>query len=374
LFVMLAGSNLPTPLYAVYQQRFGFSSGALTLVFATYALVLIPALMVFGELSDRIGRRRVIAGGLVSAAVGLAIFATAQGIAWLYVARVFQGLAVGATSGTATAALVELDPDGDHSRAAIVAVAAQAGGAAAGPVLAGLLAQWAPWPRQLCYLVGLVANLAVGVAVLRIREPHPRRGRWHLQRPRVPAGEGAAFARAGLTAAAVWAVGALYVSIVPSYVGKLLRTHDLALIGAISATMLATACAVQLVSLRTRVGPRTAQPLGLALLVLGLVALVAAFPVHSLPMLIVAALLAGAGLGFGFFGSQTRVNQLAPSDRRGEVTAAFITCVYAGVATAAISAGLISDVASLFLAVTIVGSVIGVLALATAAWHLSTDG
>ena len=39
LFVLLAASNMPTPLYAVYRARFGFSSAMLTLIFATYAVV-----------------------------------------------------------------------------------------------------------------------------------------------------------------------------------------------------------------------------------------------------------------------------------------------------------------------------------------------
>ena len=67
----MAGSNLATPLYAVYEREFGFSSAVLTVVFATYALVLAPSLLVFGQLSDRIGRRRVMAAGFLTATLGL---------------------------------------------------------------------------------------------------------------------------------------------------------------------------------------------------------------------------------------------------------------------------------------------------------------
>src|ERR1700749_671239 len=64
-FAVMASSNLATPLYAVSERRFGFSSAVLTVVFATYALVLAPSRLVFGQLSDRLGRRRVMAAGLV---------------------------------------------------------------------------------------------------------------------------------------------------------------------------------------------------------------------------------------------------------------------------------------------------------------------
>src|ERR1041385_9036290 len=58
--LLMAGANLATPLYAVYAQRFHFSSLVLTAIFATYAVVLVPSLIVFGRLSDRIGRRLVL--------------------------------------------------------------------------------------------------------------------------------------------------------------------------------------------------------------------------------------------------------------------------------------------------------------------------
>src|SRR3954466_3883941 len=101
--VLMAGANLATPLYAVYAERFGFSSLVLTLIFATYAVTLVPALIVFGRLSDRLGRRPVLLAGFAAASAGLLLFALATNVAWLFAARALQGLAVGMISGTATA-------------------------------------------------------------------------------------------------------------------------------------------------------------------------------------------------------------------------------------------------------------------------------
>jgi MFS family permease len=375
LFVLLLDGNLPTPLYAVYRERFGFSGTELTLIFAIYALALIPSLLVFGQLSDSVGRRRVIAGGLGTAALGLLLLALAQSTAWLFVARAVQGLALAATVGSAAAALVELEPQGDHARAALATVLGQSGGSAAGPLVAGVLAQWAPAPRQLAYAVGIALTVAAALAVLRIEEPRAPGGAWRLQRPRVPEDARGPFARASLTGACVWAVGALFLSVVPSYAAKLLVTNDLALLGAISAIMLAMACVAQALCTRGTMTPRRAQPLGLALLVAGVAALVLAFPAHSLALVLVAALLAGSGLGLGFFGSQAQVNALAPPDRRGEVTAAFITCLYSGVAVTVIATGILSDAISLSTAVAISGVAVAAVAAATAVWQVSArDG
>src|SRR3954452_24518854 len=122
LFVLLLDGNLPTPLYAVYRERFGFSGTELTLIFATYTMALIPSLLLFGQLSDRVGRRPVLVGGLAGATVGLALLALTDSTGWLFVARAVQGLSLGAIVGTAAAALVETEPRGDHRRAALAAV------------------------------------------------------------------------------------------------------------------------------------------------------------------------------------------------------------------------------------------------------------
>jgi MFS family permease len=343
----------------------------LTLIFATYAIVLVPSLLVFGQVSDRLGRRVVILSGLALAVVALALFAFAQGIAWLFAARALQGLAVGAISGTATAALVELEPAGDRRRAALPSGIAQAGGSGTGVLAAGALAQWAPAPRMLCYLLWLAMTVACALSVLTIPEPVRRAKEWRMQRPSVPATIRAPFARASLAAAAFWAVAALYLSIVPSYVRKLLSTHDLALVGALSALVLIASCAGQLLTQRPALSNRVAQAAGLALLAAGLALLVIAFPMHSLALVLASATLAGLGHGVGFLAAQTEINELSPVNRRGEVTSAFVCCIYAGVAAAVIAVGLLTVRVSLVDAVAGFAIGIAAVAVATACWQLA---
>jgi MFS family permease len=367
---MLMASNLATPLYAVYRQRFGFSTVELTLIFAVYAMVLMPSLLIFGQLSDQLGRRRVMAAGLVGGAVSLGLFALADGAAWLFAARAGQGLATGLMTAAAAAALVELEPDGHHGRAAVAIVVGNTGGSGAGPLLAGMLAAWAPDRLVLCYLVGIGFVALALLGVLWAEDPVGRRGSWRPQRPSVPAAARGRFARAGLSGAVVWSVGGLFLSVVPSYAGKLLHTSNLALLGAIAALMLAAATAAQLLLLRIDLEPHRAQPYGLTSLIAGVALLIAAFPLHSLAAVLAAPLLAGFGQGFALFGAQKDVNQLAPDERRGEVTAAFITCLYGGVAISTIIAGSLATSYGIFSAVAVVGGALAALAAGTAVWHL----
>jgi predicted MFS family arabinose efflux permease len=371
LFVMLMASNLATPLYGVYRSRFGFSAVELTLIFATYAIVLVPSLLVFGQLSDRLGRRRVIAVGLAGGALSLALFASAQGTAWLFGARAVQGLATGLMTAAAAAALVELEPGGHHGRAAVAIVLGNNGGSAAGPLVAGMLAQWAPDRLVVCYLVGIACVAFALLGVVSIPDPVAASGRWRPGRPSVPRSVRARFARASLSGASVWAVGGLFLSVVPSYAAQLLRTGDLALLGAITALMLATSCAAQLALLRGDAHPRDAQPVGLAMMAAGVAFLVLAFPLRSLAAVLAGAALAGLGLGAALFGAQKEINLLSPPDRRGEVTAAFLACLYGGVAVTTVSTGLLADGYGLSTAVAIIGGVLIAVAVATSLWHLS---
>ncbi|HEU5477515.1 MAG TPA: MFS transporter [Gaiellaceae bacterium] len=369
--VLMAGANLATPLYAVYAERFHFSPLVLTAIFATYAIVLVPALVLFGRLSDRFGRRPVVAAGLATACVGLALFAAAQGEAWLFAARAVQGLAVGMISGAATAALVELDPQGSRRRAALGAGLAQAGGSAIGPLAAGVLAEWAPDPLRLSYLVTLGLTVVAGAFVLRLPEPGDEgREPWRPQWPRVPSEIHRAFFRVGLTAGAVWATMALFLSIVPSYTERILRTRDLAVVAAIAALALLASFVAQAVAERREGSLRRDQALGCVLLALGLGGVVAAGPSGLLALLVAGSIVAGVGHGVAFLTAQHELNELAPGERRGEVTAAFIACIYFCVASFVIASGLLGSLFSLDVSVEAVGSALIAVAVGTAAWHV----
>jgi MFS family permease len=277
---------------------------------------------------------------------------------------------VGTISGAATAALVELDPDGDRRRAALFAGLAQAGGSASGPLLAGALAEWAAAPLRLCYFVGLVATVGGAVLILRIPEPVGRdREPWRIQLPRVPRDIRAPFVRVSLTAATAWAAMGLFLSIVPSYAADLLHTHNLALLALIAALALITSSVAQLVVTYRHGTPARDEAAGLALLGAGLATLIIAAPLGSLPLMIVAGVGAGFGHGLAFLNAQQELNEVAPQERRGEITAAFIAGIYALLATSVVGSGLLDEYVSLTVAVAVVAAGLATTAGATAVWH-----
>src|SRR5204862_3976652 len=201
-------------------------------------------------------------------------------------------------------------------------------------------------------------------AALELPEPPDReREPWRIEWPRVPPELRLDFARVSLTAATVWATLALYLSIVPSYAQSLLGTHNLALLAVIATVALVASSVAQIAARRFAGSRRRDQAIGLGLLSLGLAALVVAAPLHSLALLLVGALAAGTGHGLGFLNAQQELNELAPAQRRGEVTAAFISCIYFLVATAVISSGLLDLHFSLTVSVGAVASALIVVAV-----------
>jgi MFS family permease len=163
---------------------------------------------------------------------------------------------------------------------------------------------------------------------------------------------------------------ALFLSIVPSYTELLLRTRDLAVVAAIAALAVLASFAAQVVAERREGSHRRDQALGCVLLALGLGGVVAAGPSGSLPLLVAGSIVAGIGHGIAFLTAQHELNELAPGERRGEVTAAFIACIYFLVASFVIASGLLGSLFSLDASVEAVGSALIAVALGTTAWHV----
>ncbi|MFD8549408.1 MFS transporter [Streptomyces sp. NPDC059649] len=358
LLILLTGTNLPTPLYRGYQAQFGFSPLVVTLIFAAYVAALIPSLLVAGPLSDALGRRKVLLPAVALAALGSMAFALAEGTEWLFAARILQGLALGAASGPLTASLAELEPAGNRRKAALVSTVASVGGLGLGPVLAGLLAQYAPAPHVLPFVVEIML-LVPAVAVITTLPATRPAARWRPRRPELPATMRGAFATSGTASFLAFAVIGLFLTLVPTYVITLSGSKNLLLGGAAVALMLVCSVVAQLVAYGRPA--RTLEWIGLPLLATGLVMLALAGGMSSLPLLLIATVVAGIGQGLVFLGGLTAVSQAAAADRHAEVLSSFYVIVYLGVGLPVIGVGFLATVAGLLAAVQYFAGVVALL-------------
>jgi MFS family permease len=346
--VLFAGSTVVTPLYVIYKQQFGFSQISLTLIYAVYVIGNLAALLLFGRLSDQIGRRLMAA-----VAVGLAIasalaFLFAHDIGSLYLGRVLSGLAIGIGAGTGTAWLAELIAEESKSRATVIATSANFAGLGVGALIAGLLAEYTRWPLQLPFVVYLLTLLAVAVPVWLAREtvtrPLPPTRELSL-RPRasVPADLRAKFVAPAVTGFGAMALVGFYAALAPTLLADQLHDTNHAVAGVVFLE-LAIFVAGTIVTTQS-LASRTAMLLALVLMLPSVALLVAAQLAASMVMLIIATAVCGIASGLGYRGSLQVANQIAPEDRRAEVVSSYFICGFAGNALPVIGIGVISTFA-----------------------------
>jgi MFS family permease len=364
LGVMFVGAILPTPLYPLYRQAFGFSAVTLTLIYATYVLGNLTALLLFGRLADQIGRRPA---SLLAIAIGIAstgAFVAASSTAWLFAARALSGFSTGLASGAATAWIAELYAGPDRGGAARIASAANFFGCAAGPLLGGLLAQFAPAPLRLSYFVYLVLLCGAAGAIFVPRETVTQRkplADVNL-RPRigVPQGIRLQFVSPAVTGFATFSLIGFYSALIPSLLGESLHQSAPLIAGAVVGELFLVAAVVILAS--ARFPSQTATLSALLLLVPSVWIVVGAEVARSLPLLVFAAALGGIAGGLGYRGSLEVINRIAPADRRSEVVSSYMIALFAGNSVPVIGIGLLAATTGAATAHAIFAGVLTVLA------------
>ncbi|MFD4739267.1 MFS transporter [Streptomyces virginiae] len=340
--VCMAGTTLPTPLYGLYQEKFGFSELMVTVVYAVYAFGVIGVLLLAGNASDTVGRRPVLLAGLAFSAASAVCFLCATGMGWLYAGRLLSGLSAGLFTGAATAYVMELAPKGGTSRATFVATAANMGGLGCGPLLAGVLAQYAAWPLYLPFVVHL-ALVAVSAAVL-ARLPETVRDRRPLstvrpQRPGLPPQVRSVFAPAAIASFVGFALFGVFTSVSPAFLAESLDVHNHAVTGLIVALAFFASTAGQLAV--GRIGVGRSLPLGCAGLLAGLALLAGALWWDLLALVVASAVVGGVGQGLAFRGALSAVAAASPPDRRAAVISMLFVVAYTGISLPVIGVGLL---------------------------------
>ncbi|MFJ9950713.1 MFS transporter [Kitasatospora sp. NPDC091207] len=342
--VCMAGTTLPTPLYGRYQEEIGFSELMVTVVFAVYAFGVIGVLLFVGNVSDSVGRRPVLLCGLALAACSAVAFLAEGGLPLLCLGRLLSGLSAGLFTGAATAYVLELAPPGRQARAGFVATAANMGGLGCGPLLSGLLAEYAPDALVLPFVVHL-ALLAASFTVMWFL-PETVDGARPLRsaRPRrlsVPPEVRGVFVPAGLAAFAGFSLLGVFTSVSPAFLAESLGVHNSAVVGLIVFTAFFSSTLGQL--LVPRLGTARAIPLGCLVLIAGLALLAASLARTTLPPLVLSAVVGGAGQGMGLRGAVGEIAAAARAEHRGGALSALFVVAYFGISIPVIGIGLLAE-------------------------------
>lgn len=342
----LTAASAPSPLYPVYQRLWDFSSFTLTAIFAVYVVALLVALLTVGSLSDHVGRRPVASGALVLLGLGMLLFVVADGPGGLVLARIVQGVAAGAATGTITAMIIDSGPN--PRTGSMVSSGVPALGIAIGAVLAGALVEYGPDPRQLVFWILAAAYFVLAALIWLIPErsgsgsgPRESIRRSLLPSAGLPRATRPVFLALVPTLCATWALGGLYLSLGSSVIGSVLNVHSHFVVGIVLGVFFFAGMCGTVVS--TLVPERWRESFGHAALVLGVLLTITATLVGALPLYTIGSAVAGLGFGAAFRIAVNELGASAPAARRGQVFATMYIVSYIAFSVPALVAGLADE-------------------------------
>ncbi|MDL9937504.1 MFS transporter [Gordonia sp. ABSL1-1] len=345
VFAAAWGGNEFTPLLVMYKQDSAMSTVTVDALLFAYVFGIVPALLIGGPLSDRYGRRPLMLPAPVLAAIGSLLLATgADSVVQLGVGRVFSGVALGLSMAVGGSWIKELS-DRDGARTGVAAKRAAmslTAGFGIGAGVAGALAQWAPWPHVLTYVINIALSLLAALALLGAPETRQRR---QTSRPlradlRIPSASHRRFLLVVLPVAP-WVFGACAsaYAIIPALMSA--RTAGAPIAFAALCCVLGLTAGFGIQSLARRIDdPHGNRGVVTALIFLAVGMVLAAIAAHALTiwLSLVAAAVLGCGYGMALIAGLLEVQRIAGPDDLAGLTAVFYGLTYLGFAVPAVLA------------------------------------
>src|SRR6185295_3587178 len=156
LFIDMVGFGIVIPVLPLYAEgtQIGATPSQLAWVVGIYSLLQLVCAPLFGQLSDRIGRKRVLAGSILGTAIGFLVLGSATTIWMLLLGRMIDG-ASGANISTAMACIADVTTKENRSRNMGLVGAAFGLGFVIGPALGGVLGHYISAGAPFFFAAGL---------------------------------------------------------------------------------------------------------------------------------------------------------------------------------------------------------------------------
>lgn len=341
MFAVGWGANQFSPMLIVYRHELRLGAAAVAGLFLVYALTLIPGLLIGGPASDRFGRRLVVLPFVaLSPLATLLLVLGPRSLAFISAGRALAGLCSGVVFGSATAWVQELSHGtGQSARRAALALTA---GFGLGPVVAAVLAQWAPDPLVVPYVPHLVIGVAAAIMVWQAPD-----GTRYPQA--LPVTEARSWPPAAVRTRRFWlAVApaspmvfgsvALAIVVLPEDVTSA-RTLSAGFAGLMTALTFSAGVGVQPVARRLG-NPLAGVVAGLCCAAVGAGVAVAAVAGADRVLAGVSAVLLGLAYGLCLVSGLRQAEQMAGPGQRGAVVACYYALAYVGFAAPYLAAGL----------------------------------
>lgn len=338
LMSFMAAASAPAPLYQIYQRLWHFSPVILTLIFATYALFLLLALLIAGSISDYIGRKPVILLAILLQMTSMMFFLFSNDINMLFFARAIQGIATALAVSSIGAALLDLNK---HKGPIINSICPMLG-MTVGSILACLVLQYSNAPLHLIFEILIVIYLIEFILTIFSPETAVKRsGALASLKLKMAVPPAAKFALISISPVniALWMLSGIFLSLMPSLFVQAFQIHS-AWLNGLSFSAITLSGAIGIILLRKSASVFILK-FGTIHLILGTIILILGINLVNFYLLFIGSIIAGLGFGTSFMGAIHTVMPLAKPEERAGLMAAFYVESYLAFSVPAIIAGLL---------------------------------
>lgn len=348
LVAAFAAVGSTIPLFNIYRAQEGFTNAGISVTVVAYSAATLITLLVFGRLSHHVGRRPVAIASLLLLVAGALVLLDVHQIAVLIIGRVLMGLGAGLASSSLTSYIVDAAPPKPVWLASVASSQTVMLGLAVGAIASGALVQFAPWPRDLIFLIiiGVLLLSAALIATSPETAPHTPGARRSL-RPQVfvPTQVRSLIPVAAAIFLSTWAVGAFYQAFVPALVEGQLNSKSSFILGLVFAAYMAPSALGA--PLSGRFTPATAQRVGMTGFVIGMIGLITAITIDTLALFIVATVIAGASQGIAISAATRGLLHGSSLVERSPIFSVVYLLSYSGATIPALIAGRLTNILSL---------------------------
>ena len=170
-FTDIVAYSVAVPVLPDLSRKLGASPTTIGLLFASFGVTLLSVSIPMGAVSDRIGRKIPMVGGLLALAAATLLFAYADGLPWLFAARLVQGAADAVTWVVGFALIADRYGPDERGRVSGIVMSGTSIAFMVGPSIGGWLYEIGGIRAPFLLVAGLALLCALAFAWLDVPRP-----------------------------------------------------------------------------------------------------------------------------------------------------------------------------------------------------------